>query len=794
MGIVYEAEQISLGRRVALKILPFAAMLDPRQLQRFHNEARAAASLRHPNIVGVHAVGCQRAVHFYAMEYVEGKSLAEVIQELREQQVAGSRQQAAGSRRRQRVTPSPPHPATPTLGSAETQPEPQAVVSTEGSHRTSEFFRSAARLAIQAAEALEHAHQMGVVHRDVKPSNLLVDDRGHLWVTDFGLAITPGTANLTMSGDLLGTLRYMSPEQVQAKHGLLDHRTDIYSLGVTLYELLALRPAFAGEDRPGLLVQIAEDEPPPPRRFNAAIPRDLETIVLKAMAKEPQQRYASAQELADDLKRFLADEPIRARRASLWERTAKWSRRHKALVASAASIAAILLVVALALSAQDREDARRRLLVQQGINEALAEVARLRGPTPAGPLGDQTSLGLAREQLQRALALAESGPADPELVARVQELSAELDEEHKNRQLLAAETYRRQAHDLWALGGNEQALAAAVEALRLKPTALNYTNRGCCYYFAGELDLAIADCDEAIRLDPRYRTTYDNRASARAENGDFEGALADWDEATRLDPTFWLVYVERAGLYVEKGQFDEAIAEYHKAIDRNFAFREAAGAYAGLAYARYAKGEYEAAIAEANAALGVGDRDYFAVRYYWAKAHYCRALAHAKLGRSDEARADLAQVAGANPSSYPHTCDLALCLAAFPDARLRNVPRALELAGASVAKFPNAGQSWIALGVARYRAGVYQGALAALEKSASLKSMRKAHGWFFLAMTYRQLGRASEARTWYDKAVAWMDSNAPKNEELLRFRAEAAELLGTPTKPLAGKEEAAKSK
>jgi len=437
MGVVYEAEQVSLGRRVALKVLPFAALMDQRQLARFKNEAHAAACLQHQNIVPVYSVGCERGVHYYAMQYIEGRTLAQVIDELR------SGQQAA----------SPPHPVTPSVASAETQPDPQAVVSTKGSHRTSEFFRSAAQLGIQAAEALEHAHQMGVVHRDIKPSNLMVDAHGHLWITDFGLAqiVAPSplggegrgeAPSITMTGDVVGTLRYMSPEQAVGKRSQMDHRTDIYSLGVTLYEVLTLQPAFAGDNRQTLTRRLLEEDPPRPRTVNRAIPKDLETIVLKATAKEPQQRYATSQDLADDLRRYLEDQPIRARRPSLVERLGKWSRRHRTLVASAASIAAILLVattvVALTLAAYEREDARRRLLVQQGINEALAEVARLRGQSPAGAPGDPTALGLAREQLQRALALAETGPAGPELVARVQELSAELGEEHKNRQLLAA--------------------------------------------------------------------------------------------------------------------------------------------------------------------------------------------------------------------------------------------------------------------------------------------------------------------------------------------------------------------
>ncbi len=298
MGVVYEAEQISLGRRMALKVLPFAGVLDERQLTRFRNEARAAASLKHPHIVGVHSVGCERGVHYYAMEFIEGRTLADVIRELRQESGRAAEVHVGGSLRdpENPVSERPDHVKGPPA--ADTDRQARAAVSTQKPSGTKEFFRRVAQWGIQAAEGLEHAHQMGIVHRDVKPSNLLVDTSGHLWITDFGLAqiVAPSPIAgegwgeggcLTMTGDLLGTLRYMSPEQAAGRSRVLDHRTDIYSLGVTLYELLTLRPPFSGDDRQAILRQIGDDEPPAPRQLNKAIPKDLETIVLKAMAKEP---------------------------------------------------------------------------------------------------------------------------------------------------------------------------------------------------------------------------------------------------------------------------------------------------------------------------------------------------------------------------------------------------------------------------------------------------------------------------------------------------------------------------
>jgi tetratricopeptide (TPR) repeat protein len=200
---------------------------------------------------------------------------------------------------------------------------------------------------VQAAEALDYAHEQGVVHRDVKPANLLLDGGGHLWVADFGLAQVQGDPRLTLTGDLVGTLRYMSPEQALAKRVVVDHRTDVYSLGATLYELLTLQPAFTGTDRQELLRQIAFEEPRPPRRLNKAVPKELEVIVLKALEKNPAERYSTAQDLADDLRRFLEDKPIRARPPSLANRLGKWARRHPELMAASV---VLLFVIALGLA------------------------------------------------------------------------------------------------------------------------------------------------------------------------------------------------------------------------------------------------------------------------------------------------------------------------------------------------------------------------------------------------------------------------------------------------------------
>jgi eukaryotic-like serine/threonine-protein kinase len=371
MGVVYEAHQNSLNRRVALKVLPFVAALDPKQLQRFQNEAQAAAQLHHTNIVPVYAVGCERGVHYYAMQYIEGQSVAALIQELR-----------ALSRQRDKEPGREGDKETRRQGDREEEaPTPIAAISTVRSTNLSSFFRTAAQLGMRAAEALEHAHQLGVVHRDIKPANLLIDLRGNVWITDFGLALFQSGAGLTMTGELVGTLRYMSPEQASAKRSQVDHRTDIYSLGVTLYELLTLRPAFDGQDRQELLQQITFEEPRGLRRVDPAIPVELETIVLKAIGKTPAERYATAQELADDLQRFLEDKPILARRPTFREKATKWARRHRSVVASVVALMVITMVgsvISTVIVAQKaHETAEQRARAEENFRKARQAVDQL---------------------------------------------------------------------------------------------------------------------------------------------------------------------------------------------------------------------------------------------------------------------------------------------------------------------------------------------------------------------------------------------------------------------------------
>ncbi len=292
MGIVYKARQVSLGRIVAVKMLLFGPLSSPEFVKRFRAEASAAASLQHPNIVAIHEVGVHQGQHYFAMDYVQGSSLAKVLS-------------------------NGPLPA-----------------------------RGAASYLKTIAEAIHYAHERGILHRDLKPSNVLIDADDQPRVTDFGLARRlEGDSELTVTGQVLGSPNYMPPEQATGKRGKISRRSDVYSLGAMLYHLLTGRPPFVGEALTDTLEQVLNAEPVSPRLLNPSLPRDLETICLKCLEKEPDKRYATAQALAEELGRFLNQEPIHARPIMRAERAWRWCRRKPAL--AGLSIATAFLVLAI---------------------------------------------------------------------------------------------------------------------------------------------------------------------------------------------------------------------------------------------------------------------------------------------------------------------------------------------------------------------------------------------------------------------------------------------------------------
>jgi serine/threonine protein kinase/Tfp pilus assembly protein PilF len=457
MGVVFEAVQQTMGRHVALKVLSAASMLSATHMERFRLEARAAGRLHHSHIVPVFGVGEHDGIHYYAMQFIQGQSLDLVIGALRD--LGGNRGRdrtmpLAGDEFTQAVAeglrtgrysipnsidssvvsqrpPSVPNPQLPDTVAADTLSSTHTEFSSSTSGRP--FFHSVARVGLQTAEALAYAHSEGILHRDIKPSNLLLDAKGNIWITDFGLAKTEGTDGLTQTGDFVGTLRYMAPERLE---GWSDRRSDIYSLGATLYELLTLRTFQESTSRGKLVDQILHQPPLAPTKIDPTIPRDLETIVLKAIAKEPAARYRTAQEMAEDLGRYLADRPILARRSNAKERFVRWCRRNP-LVASLTAAVMAVLVVGLATSTYFAASASREAkhataaLVQAELNRKQAEGVNKFFTEDVFGLADPGRYDRAGISLVQALDIAAGKvdsrfPDDPELRAVVRDRFGEI--------------------------------------------------------------------------------------------------------------------------------------------------------------------------------------------------------------------------------------------------------------------------------------------------------------------------------------------------------------------------------
>lgn len=325
MGVVYQALQLDLNRRVALKVLALGPAADSTTLERFHREARAAAGLHHPNIVTIHAAGTEGHTCYFAMEMIEGENLDQVIRYLRAARAFNAVTEGT------QMMPSPL--MTDPSAQAGANPPDRPACTLRDCTGEKEYFDTVARLMADIADALHYAHGKGIIHRDIKPSNLMLSRDGRLVLLDFGTARVRAEQAMTLSGSFVGTPRYMSPEQIAGTTQGSDHRCDIYAFGVTLYELLTLEPPFDGDTQERVITQILSSEPRRLRQVNRHIPVDLETICHKAMEKYPNQRYATAEDLAEDLRRYLSGRPIRAKRRGPTTRLIMFVRRHRVVTA-----------------------------------------------------------------------------------------------------------------------------------------------------------------------------------------------------------------------------------------------------------------------------------------------------------------------------------------------------------------------------------------------------------------------------------------------------------------------------
>lgn len=633
MGVVYEARQVSLNRRVALKILPDGLGFSPESLARFEREARAAAALHHTNIVPIYAIGEDHGHHYYAMELIEGSSLSTILVEVSLARASPATQRLLST---VGIEAPPAVRAAGVGGVASTRDASPLVVtgsdatnslsmSDSGSRR---WFDTVARLVADVADALHHAHTRGIVHRDVKPSNLMLSTDGRLCLTDFGLALMAEETRLTVTGAFLGTPAYMSPEQIASGRMKLDHRTDIYSLGVVLYEMLTLQRAFAGDSREQVLSDILTKEPRSPRRINRRIPAELETICAKAMEKDSGRRYPTAAAFADDLRSHLNHRAITARRAGPVRRLVKWTQRHPS--AATAILAAIAITALGGWGAGQLQDSRRASAAR-----ALSEAQFL-----AAQGSSLEALRRSDEALAAAPALTEARLLRARLlidVHRPREALADAD------RLLARDANDWAAHLIKAValrgkgGTDAQAGTSIASHLRVVEARAPATPDAFHLRALAEPDhaKAIVLLDRALELDPAHSDALASRIRHRIALKQYSAAALDAERLKVARPRSTVGRRMLAQVYLDRLDYAGALEEIEAAIthepaeaenwwtraeilrrrrtDKTRALEDYAKAvalrpdsalfHASKARAHIVHGEQEAAVAECEAAL-----------------------------------------------------------------------------------------------------------------------------------------------------------------------------------------------
>ncbi|MEK7685478.1 MAG: serine/threonine-protein kinase [Verrucomicrobiota bacterium] len=840
MGVVFKARQASLDRLVAVKMLLFGPLASPEVVQRFRAEAAAAASLQHPNIVVVHEVGFRDGQHFIAMDYVAGRSLADIVRD---------------------------GPLT---------------------------ARRAAGYVQTIAEAIQYAHERGILHRDLKPSNVLLDEHDQPKVTDFGLAKRlDKDTELTLSGQVLGSPNYMPPEQAAAHRGLVGKRSDVYSLGAILSHLLTGRAPFVAPTVPETLQQVQNAEPVSPTILNPVVPRDLKTICLKCLEKEPARRYETAQELADELGRFLADKPILARPVSRPEKVWRWCRR-KPLVASliAATVVAILLGFAGVLwqwrraNFNARAEASQRQRAEanfQSAREVIDRmVIRVAEELAEPPRMEQLRRRLLEEALQfyerflsqkgedptvrhgTALAYLRVGGIYDTLgeynqclaplgkgIAMLEDLAQRRPVEARDREEMARAHHTMGVVNHRLLLDTGPAITHWRKALALyeglqrefpsepkywRATANSHVGLGIGLKAANRPDEAIDQFQQALKLCENHRTLAPDAPEDRVVRAhihhwlgvslEYTGRREEAERAYRAAHDLrqqlvaeqpnnaWLKHLLAhiktylAELLMKSGRLDEAVEllQHAVALDEKLLedfpdvsdYRTVGGSgFESLGKVLAALGRPREAEAAFRRSVAIREKlvaDIPSVSMHsdnLAASCYYLGVVLETTGRSGEAAEVFRQalaiweqlVAPATPSLKTRSCErrLAWMLATCPAVAFRDPQRAVTLAKQSFQSEGDTARHWSLLGIAQYRTGDYPAVIESLRKSMELANGGDAQQWLFLAMSHWQRQDRQQARQWYDKAAAWIEKTHPADEVYVRFRAEAASLLGVNT-------------
>jgi len=620
MGTVYEAWQRSLQRTVAVKVLDRQVSSSQTAVIRFQREAQAAAKLRHPHIVPIFALGEEEGVNYYAMELISGCGLNEIISENRVRQEADTAtvdlaETVPLPRADVADTPDEGSSASPptTSGSAETSGSTVMLPPSSSVETSVEFFHTVAEHMATMADALAYAHAHGVIHRDIKPHNLLLGNDNHMWISDFGLARLSEQPGVTITGEMLGSPLYMSPEQISSDPSKVDHRTDIYSLGATMYEWLTLIPPYPGETREQVISKILSTEPLPLRAHNPAVPVALETICLKAVERDPKQRYQTAAELRDDLGRYLADQPIRVKRAGFGARIWKLARRNQ--VASIAAVALVVLAVltwALVSSRGRLEEQTVEIEQGRADSERLARILDVLKDAPLEVRG-AAELGAGVLDVAGSFFASATSPkgADQAAVGAPRGIARRV----------AREYYEAIAPPDWPAPPGAQAnvprsLRMAIEKWEAEPEVSielldGYLLKHQGDFQAAQMRVALAgrlgrdasmltDAEAIVGVRPRDPHAYIWRAISLLLLGDSDSCLADLDQAGELGADAGWVNILRGLALTDAEIPTDALYAFDDVLDGD---PDRIAARLGRASARVLLGDFSGAVTDLNEVL-----------------------------------------------------------------------------------------------------------------------------------------------------------------------------------------------
>lgn len=641
MGIVYRAVQAKLNRTVALKVLPaIMGAGNPNAVSRFRREAMAAARLHHTNIIPIHDFGESRDAYYYAMDLIVGQPLNTLIRRLADRNAASASPTRLAAMLRDGSREISPIDMAE-LASRSSADDSSTNIGSGSTGRGRAYYQQVARWMADAADALHYAHGQGIIHRDIKPANLILSHDGRIMVADFGLAKTVDEASVTMTGALLGSLRYVSPEQAMAGRVRVDHHTDIYSLGATLYELLCFQPAFPGSDEKEILGAIIARDPAAPRKIAPTVPSELDTICMKTLEKSPEARYATARALGEDLRRYIQDLPITAKRPGIAKRVAKFVKRRKAPVIA---VTAVVLLAAAALFSWRQTSARRTAEVQQRTAEIQQRTAEIQQLYDSGMFfAGKNKWNDAEEEWRKLLAI-EPNHA-PTLVGqawlRLEMFKSQRDSPDALHFLEEADELCRRAAQLVPnnseLGAKAQAYRGvalrrmnrfdeAVTAFRTAIDAfkqlkgdvrpylecITWSNLGTVYALTGDFTDALewlrkgADA-VGVGKDAYSAAQWRNLAALEVHLNNSD-AQAHIEKAIECDRDDVLVWVIRAWLHIRlRGHTDYAAALRNAMVADTLAQGHDARAKRILALAHLRTGDNGSAIREARAAIALND-------------------------------------------------------------------------------------------------------------------------------------------------------------------------------------------